>query len=162
MSKHLQAGFDPTSAAAWNEIIPEECESVFNQMIYETDPPDMDLIRQALAAGAVLAPPGQTMGHALIYAVWKRDLDLLKLLLEHGFDPNQLANTAEGEVPSTVLDAVADSYHECDDEADELVSDAMEKLVRKYRACFAGDLEDWQIEAAAHASATGGGDGDHG
>lgn len=39
---------------------------MFNRMIYESDPPDMDLIRQALAAGAVLAPPGQTMGHALI------------------------------------------------------------------------------------------------
>lgn len=155
MSKHLQSGFDPNSAADWNEIIPEECESVFNNMIYETDPPDMDLIRQALAAGAVLAPPGQTMGHALIYAVWMRNLDLLKMLLEHGFDPNQLAFTAGGEVPSTVRDAVADSYHECDDEADEWVSDAMEKLVRKYRACFACELEDWQIEAAAHASSRG-------
>lgn len=162
MSKHLQPEFDPSSAAAWNEIIPEEGESVFNLTIYQSNPPDMDLVRKALAAGSVLAPPGQKMGHTLIYAVWKRDLDLLKLLLEHGFDPNQLAYTAEGDVPSTALDAVADSYHECDDKADELALNAMERMLRNHHGCFAYDLEDWQIEASAYASASGDADGDHG
>jgi hypothetical protein len=140
MSKHLEPGFDPSSAAAWNEVIPEEGESVFNRMVYQSDLSDMELIRRALAAGAVLAPPGQTMGHALIYAVWTRNFDLLKLLLEHGFDPNQHAFTAEGEVPSTVRDAVADCYHDGNGEADELALNAMERLLRKHGGRFACDL----------------------
>lgn len=127
MKPHEKPGFDRTSAAAWDAIVPGRNESVFNHAVYEGDD-----VTDALAAGASLVPPGQTMGHALIYAVWGRDYGLLKILLERGFDPNAFGCTAPGELPQTTLDEVYDAYHEIDEKEEEKVLDEMVALLRKH------------------------------
>ena len=137
MSKHIEPGFNRLSAAAWNAIIPEEDESVFTKTVYHLD---MN-VKEALQAGAILSPQGQTKGNALIYAVWMRNFGLLRLLLKNGFDPNDVAFTAKGEHPSTALDAVANCYHDGDGKVDEMVLDAMHELLREYGAKYISEME---------------------
>ena len=136
MTPHHQPNFDPTSAAHWDAIVPGAEQSVFSHMVYSLE----NDVTQALAAGAALVPRGQTTGHALIYAVWGRNYGLLKRLLEHGFDPNALGYTAEGEYPQTALDAVADAYHDGGDKIDEMALDAMHSLLRKFGGKYACEL----------------------
>jgi len=136
MKPHLHPDFDQMSAAAWNAMVPGRNESVFSSMVYGLE----DDVKQALMSGASLVPPGQTMGHALIYAVWGRHFGLLGMLLEHGFDPNALAWTAEGEISGTALDAVASCYHDGKGEIDEMVLDAMHALLREYGGKYESEL----------------------
>ncbi|MCH7228074.1 hypothetical protein [Haloferula sp. A504] len=120
----------------WNRILPDEGESVFNRWIYLRHHD----VHDALDAGALLAPPGQSSGHALIYAVWSRDFGLLRDLLKRGFEVNQLGFTGEGEHPVTALDAVAEDYHCSDGKIDKIVLDAMHALLREHGGLYACEL----------------------
>lgn len=135
MNPPLNSYPESVSSADWNRILPGENESVFTRWMYSRH----HEVLGALDAGALIVPPGQTGGHALIYAVWQRDFGLLRELLKHGCDPNQLGFTAASEEPSTALDAIADSYHDGDGKFDEMVLDAMFALVREHGGKYVGE-----------------------
>lgn len=129
----------PMTAADWNGLVPWDQMSVFTEMItffhHEDAGVDYGTVKKALAEGAILSPPGQKGVHALILAVWLRDLELLKLLVDHGFDPNELSRPEPGDDADTALDAVADDFHVVEDR-EIPVLEAMERYLLSVGACY--------------------------
>jgi ankyrin repeat protein len=68
----------------------------------------------------------------LVYAIWKMDVPVLKLLLESGADPNIVSGFDE--VPETALDFVFDEHYLDPDEATQKVLRKMETLLRQHGA----------------------------
>jgi hypothetical protein len=124
--------------ANFNEVDPEDGETVFSRFVEDHHHPITDF----LSMGAKLSVPGHRGFHPLIYAVLGVNYGLLRTLLEHGADPNQIVNDEVR--PFTALDAVADQFHSCTyggDSDAHMVLNAMRNLLKSYGGKSVSELE---------------------